>query len=257
MNMFWTRSLLLVFLAALIGLARADDKKKSAEAHTGTKQSTMLYTPPDPNASGGLRGRIGIPRDKLIGAFAIPADTLKDDKPKVYKANLSADGHAFEFSNLPTAKYDLLLIFPEGFYEGITLSRDTSTLVTNDWKSIIGILSKSEPFFEVKRIHRLDGNTGETGWAQCVLQEVRERPVTLQDASWHKEIQIRTIKIARFEDVGPAWQLLVTREIVRQEIAGKEHKGLLPHAFCPDQLGKVRVVDTVKDMGTLDLPQPK
>jgi len=253
--------LLIGLTVSLVGLAQTpvrpmpdnptQDKKKKPDGHTGTKQSSKLYTAPDAGDPGGLRGRVAKHKEKLIGAFAIPAGELV----RVYKATLSPDGHAFEFNNLPTAKFDLLLLFPGAFYEGITLSRAASTLVTNDWKSILGILGKSEPFYEIKRIQRMEGASGTTGWAQGVVQEVRERPVTLQDATVHTDIQIRAIKLVRFENVGPAWQLLVTREIARQEVAGQEHRGLLPHGFCPDLLGNLRVVDTVKDLGLLDLPQ--
>ena len=143
------------------------------------------------------------------------------------------------------------------FYEGFTLSRSASSLKTNEWKSIVEILGKSEPFYEIKKIHRMEGVGGDAGSALAVFQELRARPVTLQSAEVRKDIQIRTIKLARFENVGPAWQLLVTRELCRQEVAGKERKGLLPHYYCPDKLGSLRVVDTVKDLGNLELPEPK
>lgn len=245
------RSLLFCVLIAALGSSFAAEKKK--DGHTGTKQSSKLYTAPDASDPGGLRGRIALPKEPLLAAYAVPNSELV----RCYKATLSKDGRSFEFNNLPTAKYDLLLVFPEMIYEGFTLSRTPGALNTNDWKSIIEILNKSEPFYEIKRIHRLEGVSGDTGWAQAVFQEVRARPVTLQDASVHKDIQIRTIKLARFENVGPAWQLLVTRELCRQEVAGKERKGLLPHYYCPDKLGSLRVVDTVKDLGTLELPEPK
>ena len=254
----WTYVLLVLGLAMLISSTQAQEKKKHPTGHTDTKQSSKLYTETDPNDPGGLRGRIALPRERLIGIFAIPVDDLKSGKPRVFKGNIAADGHAFEFNNLPTSKYDLVLLFPGAFYEGITLSRADSTLATNDWKSILHILSKSEPYFEIKRTHRMEGVTGGAGWAQSVVQEMRERPVTLQDATVHTEIQTRSLKLMRFEDVGPAWQLLVTREIVRQEVGGQEHKGLLLHSYCPDQLGGLRVVNTVKDLGAVELmQQPK
>jgi hypothetical protein len=247
----WLRTLLALTVAA--GLGQAGAKEKKDDAHTGTKQSSRLYTAPDASDPGGLRGHIGYPKLPLLGAFAIPnSETIR-----CFKATLSKDGHSFEFNNLPTAKYDLVLLFPQMFYEGMTLNRSASSLATNDWKSILEILSKSEPFYEIKRIHRMDGVSGGAGWAQAIFQQVRARPVTLQDASVHNDIQIRTIKLARFENVGPAWQLLVTREIVRQEVANNERKGLLPHFHVPDKLGNLRVVDTVKDLGTLELPEPK
>jgi hypothetical protein len=247
----WLRALLTLALAATLGAACAKDKKD--DAHTGTTTSGRLYTAPDASDTGGLRGHIGYPKLPLLGAFAVPNGELA----RCYKATISKDRHSFEFNNLPTAKYDLLLLFPDMFYEGMTLNRSASNLATNEWKSILAILHHSEPFFDIKRIHRLEGIAGESGWAHAVFQEVRSLPVTLQDASVHPDIQIRTIKLASFENVGPAWQLLVTREIVRQEVANHEHKGVLPHYYVGDKLGSLRVVDTVKDLGTLELPEPK
>jgi hypothetical protein len=245
-----THGLLLGVVVLALGLTHAAEKK---DGHTGTKQSSKLYTAPDASDSGGLRGRIAVPADPLVAAFAVPNSELA----RCYKATISKDGRSFEFNNLPTAKYDLLLVFPDMYYEGFTLNRSAGNLKTNEWKSILEILNKSEPFYEIKRIERMDGIAGEAGWAQSVFQELRARPVTLQSAEVRKDIQIRTIKLARFENVGPAWQLLVTRELCRQEVAGKERKGLLPHYYAPDKLGSLRVVDSVKDLGELQLPEPK
>ena len=249
----WLPTLLALGLVLTLGSAAAKDKKAKDDAHTGTKTSGRLYTAPDASDSGGLRGHIGTPKVPLLAAFAVPnSETIR-----CYKATISKDGHSFEFNNLPTAKYDLFLLFPEMFYEGMTLSRNAGVIATNDWKSIQIILNNSEPFFEIKKILRMEGVSGDAGSALAVIQELRARPVTLQDASVHADIQIRTIKLARFENVGPAWQLLVTREVSRQEVANHERKGLLPHYHVGDKLGGIRVVDTVKDLGTLELPEPK
>ena len=247
----------LVVLLVIMGLVQVVEVlafKVKNEGHSDTKHDSRLYTPPDPSATGGLRGHVTHPPGKLLAAFAIPVGDLA----RVYKAELPIGGSAFEFLHLPTAKYDLLLVFRDAFYEGICLNRAASTLTTNDLRSINEILSKSEPFFEIKKIHRCEGNTGAAGGAHCILQELRARPIVFQDATMHTDIQIRTIKMAHFEDVGPNWQLLVTREVVRQEVLiAKEHPGLLPHFYCPDQLGSIRVVDTVKDLGGVELPKPK
>ena len=248
MNSRW---LLTCTLVAALGTAYAADKKE--DGHTGTKTSTKLYTAPDASDTGGLRGHIELPKAPLVAALAVPNSELA----RCYKATLSKDGRSFEFNNLPTAKYDLLLVFPEMIYEGFTLNRSANSLYTNDWKSIHEILNKSEPFYEIKRIERMEGVSGGAGWAQAVFQELRARPVTLQSAKVRNDIQIRTVKLARFENVGPAWQLLITREVCRQEVAGKERKGLLPHYYCPDKLGNLRIVDTVKDLGNVELPEPK
>ena len=86
-----------------------------------------------------------------------------------------------------------------------------------------------------------------------MLQEMRLRPVTLQDATVHAEIQIRSLKLALLEDVGAVgWHLVTTREIIRQEVAGNERKGVLPHKYSA-ALGGIRVVDSVKDLGEIRL----
>jgi hypothetical protein len=44
-----------------------------------------------------------------------------------------------------------------------------------------------------------------------------------------------------------------TREFSRQEVAATDARGLLPHAFSP-KLGGIRVIDTVRELGSLSLP---
>jgi hypothetical protein len=75
----------------------------------------------------------------------------------------------------------------------------------------------------------------------------------LQSGEERSDIQVRSIKLALVEDVGTiGWSLVNTREIVRQEVRASDVKGLLAHRYNP-KLGGVRVIDTVKDLGTLAL----
>ena len=216
--------------------------------HTGTQQSTFLYTPPDPSAGGGLRGTLVLAAQPLRSVFAVPAD----DPTKVYRGAVQEEGKAFAFQGLPTARYDLMLVFDDQVIEGFVLCRDENTLTDKDRQSIREKINVSVPFFDTKEIHRCEGTTGREGKARCVLQEVRTRPVTLQDASVRADIQIRSFKVALLEDVGLGWQMIDTREILRQEVAGGERKGVLPvkHQAA---LGGIRVVDTVKDLGQMKL----
>jgi hypothetical protein len=215
--------------------------------HTGTKQSTSLYTPPDPTAAGGIRGALGLASPPIRRAFALPTDNPRF----VYEGAVAADSRRFSFAGLPTAKYDLLLLGDDGFYEGLTLCRGDNTLTDRDRQAIRDKIMASVPFFNEKEIHRCEGTTGREGKARCMLQEVRTRPVTLQDGSVRPDIQIRSLKLALLEDVGPAgWDLVTTREIVRMEVAGQERKGMLPARHVP-KLGGIRVVDAVKELGTL------
>ncbi|MCX7008461.1 MAG: hypothetical protein NTY53_14625, partial [Kiritimatiellaeota bacterium] len=71
MSIRWLLSGLLI---AALGAAHAADKKK--DGHTGTKQSSKLYTAPDASDPGGLRGHIALPKEPLIAAFAVPNSEL-------------------------------------------------------------------------------------------------------------------------------------------------------------------------------------
>jgi hypothetical protein len=227
----------------------ADDKPYKP---TGTKQSSQLYTAPDPSAAGGLRGVVKAPKQPLTAVFALDAD----NSAKLYQGTILPDGHTFEFKGLPVAKYDLFVLFPNEFFEGITLTRDEDTLEKKDRDFIEGTVMRSSPFFNEKKIHRIAGTTGREGKAGIVLQELRSRPVTLQDASVRSDIQIRSLKKGFFEDVGAVgWHLTLSREIVRQEVGGAMPKGLILGNHVPS-LGRLRVIDAVKDLGELDLCRP-
>jgi hypothetical protein len=236
-------------LALLSGAAITPPVLAAESNHTGTVQSSRLYTAPDAAAGGGIRGKVVLVDAPLLFAFALPTD----EPSRVYKGTVQSNAHAFGFQGLPTARYDLLLVFNDSFCEGLTLNRGDNTLTDRDRDLIQKKLMASASFFETKEVHRCEGTTGREGKARCMLQEMRMRPITLQDATVHKEIQIRSLKLALLEDVGPAgWHLVQTREILRQEVGGNERKGVLPHTYSA-ALSGVRVVDTVKDLGDIKL----
>lgn len=219
---------------------------------TQTKQSSCLYTQADPSAKGGIHGRIkeeGKKKQLLRDVFAVSPDNPK----LVYRGVVSADGAEFSFQGLPTAKYDLLLVCPAIFYEGFMLTPDADSLTQKDRSQIEAIIIKSVPFFNVKKINRCQGITGQNGAARCVIQNVRTLPVTLQDGSLRPDIQVRSIRLACLEDVGTAgWQLVTTREIIRMEVGPDDTKGVLPHAYLPT-LGQIRVMDEIKELGEINL----
>ncbi len=220
----------------------------SAGTATKTVQSTRLYTAPDASALGGIQGRIRS-SSAPDGVYAMP----QLDQTRVYRAELGPDGRAFAFSGLPVGKYDLVVVCRGSFREGLTLSRGDSTLTPQDLKLIEKTIMESGPFFDRKEIHRASGATGREGRAQCVLQEVRTRPVTLQSAEVRSDIQVRSLKLASLEDVGAVgWHLVRTREIARIEVGPGDPKGVIRHAFS-EKLTGIRVADAVKDIGELNL----
>lgn len=216
---------------------------------TGTKQSTRLYTPPDPSARGGITLRLPTSAPALRAAIAVP--TLS--REYAYLGRIDPRGHSVDFSGLPTDRYDLLLVFDDWFAEGILLSRDPDTLNDADRRAIRETVDRSVPFFDTKVLHRCEGVGGKGGRAAAVLQEVRTRPITLQDASVRTDIQVRSLKLALFEEVGPGWHLVRTRELLRQEVGPGETKGALRHVFVPSLQG-IRVMDSVRELGEIQLP---
>lgn len=243
--------LIVAALAAALGLgalaaAHADEPPRGA---TGTRQSTYLCTAPDPTAGGGLHGRLVAPAKPVVKILAQATDEWK----RVYAGALLGDGREFRFTGLPVGQYDLLVLYGDEVIEGLTLSRQDSTLTGKDRDAIAAALMKSNPFFNEKRIHRCEGVTGMAGKARCVLQEVRTRPVTLQSAEVRSDIQIRSFKLALLEDVAIGWSVIETREFARQEVAATDTWGLLAHRFSP-KLGGIRVIDTVKELGDISLP---
>jgi hypothetical protein len=219
-------------------------------AFAQVSQSRYLYTAPDPTASGGLSGTIVRPVMPVVAVLAMPPD----DPAKVYKATLCGTrSNTFAFTGLPVAKYDLLVVFSEAFCEGLTLSREDNTLAAKDAKSIQTIIEKSEPFFNKKIIHRLAGTLGQMeGKARCICTFLRTRgALGFIDGLNYPEHR-RAFKLVLLEDVGPAWQIVRTREIYVTQVPLGSGLDTLPHMFCP-KLSSVRVTDAVKDLGNLDL----
>ncbi len=222
----------------------------TAQAQRGDPaiRDKYLYTNPDPAAEGGIQGTIAYPDDRLVHALAMPPH-----EPRfVYLGTVTDNGRGFIFRGLPVAKYDLVLAFERDFYEGITLSYDDNTLTAADIESIADHINKSEPFYDVKRIHRTEGTTGREGTARSVLQELRTREIRRTVAG----ARVRSLKLALSEDVNIGWQLVRTRQILHQEPHPQHFQELLRHHYHP-RLGDIRVVTRIRDLGELDLRDAK
>ena len=242
------RKLLLLLLTLLVSASGL-----LAGKVTGTQQSSRLYTKSDAAARGGMHAQLVAFANPVQQVFAID-----NGNPKlIYQGTVSEDGKEIQFSGLPAAIYELVLVASDRFYEGCRLAHDPDTLTDRDRKAIAFTINKSVPFFDTKKIHRCEGATGRSGKVRCVLQEVRTHPVMLQSGVERTDIQVRSIKLAFLEDVGEVgWQMVQTREIVRTEVGPQDMKGLLPHCYLP-VLGGIRVVDTDKDLGELNLMNGK
>ena len=269
----------LLLLAGSLLAAGVKINPGNMSPYSKTNVGAKLYTEPDPAASGGIRGTLtDLPSD-LLGVIAVPQrfsdiasrdamtggtaaknarNTTKEIQIDAYLATLGSND-SFSFRGLPPGKYDLLVVCDNAMYDGILLAREISTLRDADLKSIKEIVEKSNPFFNVKNIQRIEGVPGGYGKARSLGQDVRTLPVTLQSAEVLDYIQIRTVKIYQFEQIGttklgPMWAIKRTRELVRQEVGPPDTKGTIPNFFCQALQG-IRVSTSVKDIGTIALQQ--
>ena len=214
-------------------------------------ERTRLYTKPDAANTGGLKGRIAKPDFAIEEILAMPAENPEE----LYEGEVTgAKRDAFQFKNLPVGKYDLIAISPAAFYEGFQLSRDASTLTTEDRKKIEASIQKSEPFFPKKFIHRLEGTTGRASLARGICTFYRDKGSellmeTFLGASNRPDFR-RTFKLVILKDVGPGWQIVRARDLYPVWL--KPGTPLPGHHFTTS-LSQIRVADQMKELGDLDL----
>jgi len=211
---------------------------------------SRLYTKPDPSASGGIRGHIRSPNSPIEQILALPSDEPRH----VYEGIVTGDDRRnFVFKNLPMRKYDLIVIYRNRFYEGIRLRKGESTLTTQDREKINKTIQKSERFFDYKKIHRLEGETGRGNLARAIVTYFSAKKtityVVASSAPKGREYR-RTIKLVLLKDVGPGWQITRTRDLYPKSIPPEEGK---PAHKYSKALSQVRVTDHTKDLGEIDL----
>jgi hypothetical protein len=214
-------------------------------------ERTRLYTKPDPADTGGLKGRITNPTIPVEQILAIPTE----DPEKVYLGEVTdSQRTTFEFKGLPVGKYDLIVIYPAVFYEGLRLNRDDSTLTTDDLKKIETTVQKSEPFFTKRIIHRVEGESGRGKNARAIVTYFREKGSellleTFEGKSSRPDFR-RTFKLVMLKDVGPGWQIARARDLYPVWV--KPQSTLPVHHFS-SAISQFRVADQIKDLGALDL----
>ncbi len=202
-----------------------------------------LYTVPDPEARGGIEGRVSDPSKPIEKVLALPYDY----PARVYEGQVGDDGRSFRFSGLPMDRYGLIVIYDDAMYEGLTLSLDDTTLTADDRKAINDVIQRSEAFFSHKIIHRLEGITGRGGDARAICTFYRDTPAE----AYMFEIRVgyrRTFKLIVLKQVGPGWQIARARDL--HPIWITPDKQTVKHRF-KTELSGVRVTDSVKNVGNL------
>jgi len=212
---------------------------------------SRLYSKPDPTSPGGIQGRILKPDQPIEQILAIPAD-----EPRlVYKGEIRGkDQRDFLFEGLPMRKYDLVVIYENMIFEGLQLMRGGSTLTNEDEKKIRAGIEKSEPFYSHKVIHRLQGETGRGQAARAICTFYLDRKSELFfnsfEGEWTRDDPRRAFKLVMLKDVGVGWQIERTRDLYSKwaTMATLNPK----HQFRP-QLSRIRVADSIKDVGGINL----
>lgn len=214
-------------------------------------ERTRLYTQPDPANPGGLKGRVTTPAVPIEQVLAIPTE----DPEKVYLGEVTdSQRTTFEFKGLPVGKYDVIVVYPSAFYEGLRLNRDDSTLTTEDLQKIETTIQKSEPFFTKRVIHRVEGESGRGKNARAIVTYFREKGSELLlekfEGNYSRPDFRRTFKLVMLKDVGPGWQIARARDLYPVWV---KPKGALPGHHYSTAISQIRVADQIKDLGALDL----
>jgi hypothetical protein len=209
-------------------------------------QTTTLYTKPVAGAAGGISGRVD---QTLTHALA-----LNRDRVQCFRAELLDGGKMFRFPGLPTGKYDLVLISKSDvIYEGLELGRDAEKLTGTPKKNLELRVTKSDTFFNKAIIHRVglseDGNK-----ILALIERVRDKLILKQSGEQLKS-NLRRIEVADFLKATDDWTLTESRHLYREEAPQGEGMSFCKHRLLPE-LGNVRVIDSVKDLGAIALPLP-
>ena len=215
-----------------------------------------LYTEINPADKGGIKGIIETPRKPIVEILAMPPE-----EPRfVYEGKVTGtDKQGFLFEGLPMAMYNLFVIYEDEFYEGLELHPKQNTLTPEDVKKITYIITESQPYFTKKVIHRLEGTTGRSNVARCVVTYLRDK-ASSGTASHRKGLEYmvdqsqmgwrRTFKLVWLKDVGPGWQVVQTRDLYP---VWTTEKNALPKHNYSEPLSHIRVTDSIKDLGIISI----
>ncbi len=208
-------------------------------------QSDRLYTRTEATDVGGLKGRLE--SGTLTHAIAVDQRLQK-----VFLAELDGAGREFNFTRLPTAKYDLVLVTADGrVCEGI--AREGMKLEDIDPASAANLrtrIGKADAFFNQSKVHRVI--VGEDR-AWIFVERVRDKLI-LKQSGEELPASLRRLEIAELRKASDDWQMVHTRHVYREEIPRGQSTGFFKHA-CLSALGNIRITGGVKDLGVVSIPR--
>jgi hypothetical protein len=201
-----------------------------------------IYTAPDPQDAGGIKGSCDA---NITHALAV-----NHDHQRVYRGEVSADGRSFSFAHLPLGKYDLVMVTKDKLvYEGLALGEPTRPdLPPASLANLKKRVDAQDAFFNHTKIHRL-GFDGSNCYA--FVERTSDRKILRQDAV-ALGATLRRLEIMELAQADDDWQVTSARHLYREE-QPVEGIDFLTDKYVPE-FSNLRVIDSVKDIGSVLLP---
>ena len=219
---------LFLFLACFAATLRADPGR--------------IYTAPNPSTPGGNEGKTTL---TLTHALAVEHDRLH-----VYRAERGDDGKSFRFPHLPVGKYDLVLVAAGNkVLEGLWLGSPPGNPDPTSHQNLEKRVAVADSFFNRYTIFR----TGTTGDQSLLFVERLRDRLAMQQSGEKLNAHVRRLEIIELARAADDWQMTTTRHIYREEIPLSPNPAHQQH-FYVSTIENLRVVDSVKRLGTLSLP---
>ena len=238
----------LIVWLLLAGRVIGGDTSDHNEAKTGydsrfVKDAGRIYTAPDSTAAGGITGTL--PVGTLTHAMAIDSERVR-----VYRASPVAGSNQFNFVNLPVGKYDLVLVTKDRrFFEGLRLG-ETITLPIGSQANLEKRIAKADSYFNRHIIHRW-GIVDDRIFA--LVERLRDQQILTQSGDLVKA-NIRRLEIIELTQATDDWQMNQTRHVYRQYEPLEKSPAFFRHKYVP-VLSGIRVVTTIKELGTIAVPK--
>jgi len=208
-----------------------------------------IYDPPT-SSPGGVRGNVTSP----ISAAVLVGANLTS----IYNGTVAPDKRSFEFKGIPVGKYDILL-FDEpadktikgAIYSGLSVTPGKADVPAQFADRFMERTRLNDKFFSRFNIAAFSFTEGNS-IGLAVIERIKESPITHMDGTVQK-YYLRRVELATMELAVDDWKTNTNRHVYRVEMPMETGKPFLDYIPVP-ALGRIRVVDSVKDLGSISLP---
>jgi hypothetical protein len=216
--------------------------------------SGRIYTAPDNSCGGGIEGRVeGVTLGMCMAIECVPL-AADPQHIRVYRAvpETTSTGSTFKFEGMQVGKYDLVLVdLKRNLWEGLNLGEDTlkrfpAAVQTN----FVLRVSRADAYFNRWHIHRAGIVDGQRVFG--FIERIRDKFIYKQSGETFLGNQ-RRLEVVEMDLATDDWQFVRTRHLYRLGEPKETAPPFLKHSFVAE-LGGIRVVDSIKSLGTLKLP---